>query len=78
MCYVTATELKQNLSHYLELSSKENVYITKNKKVIAVLSDPRAKAFENFLALEGCLADGDTGEDYDILIGEEVLKRCMR
>ena len=38
MCYITATELKNNLGHYLELSSKEDVFITKNGKPIAVLS----------------------------------------
>ena len=35
MCYVTATELKKNLSYYLERSMTEDVYVTKNKKIIA-------------------------------------------
>ena len=34
MCYVTATELKNNLSYYLEKSMTEDVYVTKNKKDI--------------------------------------------
>ena len=44
MCYVTATELKNNLSFYLEKSMKEDVYITKNNKVISVLISPQLKA----------------------------------
>ena len=37
---ITATELKTNLGKYLSLSATEDVYITKNGKVIAKLSSP--------------------------------------
>ena len=37
---VTATELKKNLGYYLLLAAKEDVFITKNGKVIAKLSNP--------------------------------------
>ena len=37
---ITATELKKNLGKYLELVSNEDICITKNGKVIAVLSMP--------------------------------------
>ena len=37
---ITATELKMNLSKYLLLSATEDIYITKNGKVIAKLTDP--------------------------------------
>ena len=37
---ITATELKKNLGKYLELVSKEEICITKNGKVIAILSLP--------------------------------------
>jgi len=37
---ITATELKKNLGKYLELASKEDIAITKNGKVIAVLKTP--------------------------------------
>ncbi len=40
---ITATELKSNLGRYLLLAAKEDVFITKNGKVIAKLSAP----FEN-------------------------------
>ncbi len=51
MCYVTATELKNNLSYYLEKSMTEDVFITKNKKVISVLSNPQLKALYELKAL---------------------------
>lgn len=37
---ITATELKQNLGKYVLLSAKEDIYITKNGKVIAKLTNP--------------------------------------
>ena len=37
---ITATELKNNLGKYLELSAKEDIFITKNGKIIAKLSNP--------------------------------------
>lgn len=37
---ITATELKENLSKYLMLAETEDVFITKNGKVIAKLTNP--------------------------------------
>lgn len=37
---ITATELKGNLGKYLELAEKEDIFITKNGKVIAKLCSP--------------------------------------
>ena len=37
---ITATELKMNLGKYLLLSATEDIYITKNGKVIAKLTNP--------------------------------------
>ena len=37
---VTATELKMNLGKYLMLAETEDVFITKNGKVIAKLTNP--------------------------------------
>lgn len=38
---VTADELKINLSKYLQLSETEDVFITENGKVIAMLTNPK-------------------------------------
>lgn len=37
---ITATELKTNLSKYLLLSATEDIYITRNGKVISKLTNP--------------------------------------
>ena len=37
---ITATELKMNLSKYLTLASTEDIYITKNGKIVAKLTNP--------------------------------------
>ena len=37
---ITATELKNNISKYLLLASREDIYITRNGKVVAKLTNP--------------------------------------
>lgn len=37
---ITATELKTNLSKYLLLSATEDIYITRNGKIISKLTNP--------------------------------------
>jgi len=37
---ITATELKANLGKYLTLAASEDVYITRNGKVVARLTSP--------------------------------------
>lgn len=37
---ITATEFKNNLGKYLTLSKTQDIYITRNGKVIAKLSNP--------------------------------------
>ena len=75
MCHITATELKNNLGHYLELSSKEDVFITKNGKVIALLTDPHERAFIEtlkFIDEVQPLKDKNLDNDDDLLY--EALK----
>lgn len=37
---ITATELKMNLGKYLLMAETEDIYITKNGKIIAKLTNP--------------------------------------
>ena len=37
---ITATELKENLSKYLLLSATEDIFITRNGKIISKLTNP--------------------------------------
>ena len=62
---ITATELKNNLSYYLALASKESIYITKNGRDIAVLTSPTKTKLEALNSLIGIIPDdGMTAKDY--------------
>jgi prevent-host-death family protein len=37
---ITATELKSNLGKYLQLAMKEDIFVTRNGKVVAKISNP--------------------------------------
>ena len=52
---ITATELKNNLGKYLFLSAREDVYITKNGKVVAKLTNPYQDRVEVAKSLFGIL-----------------------
>ena len=75
MCYVTATELKNNLSYYLEKSLEEDVYITKNKRVISVLINPHYKAFLELSKIVEDLDIPESNKTDEEIICEEILKR---
>lgn len=52
---VTATELKNNLGKYLLLSATEDVFITKNGKVVAKLTNPYEDRVKTVKSLFGIL-----------------------
>lgn len=60
---ITATELKNNLKKYLLLASKEDVYVTRNGKVVAKLSNPYQDRLEIAESLFGILSPEVTLED---------------
>lgn len=76
MCRITATELKNNLGHYLELSKVEDVYVTKNNKIISVLTNPDNKSFVDLDALMGKYNPKNEKIDYDKILEEEIFKKC--
>ena len=60
---ITATELKSNLSKYLLLSATEDVYITRNGKVISKLTNPFRERVDIAKSLFGILPDDVTEEE---------------
>ena len=52
---ITATEFKNNMGKYLALSAKEDIYISKNGKVIAKLSNPNKNRMQRAEALIGVI-----------------------
>ncbi|MDE7250468.1 MAG: type II toxin-antitoxin system prevent-host-death family antitoxin, partial [Lachnospiraceae bacterium] len=66
---VTSTELKNNLEKYLVLSATEDVFITKNGKVIAKLTNPYQNRVETAKSLFGILP---VDADMDYIITKNV------
>ena len=60
---ITATELKNNLSKYLQLSATEDVYITRNGKVISKLTNPFQERVDIVKSLFGVLPADMTLEE---------------
>lgn len=59
---ITATELKLNLGKYLLLSATEDIYITKNGKVISKLTNPFQDRVDAAKSLFGIIPN-DISED---------------
>lgn len=52
---ITATELKNNLGKYIMLSSTEDIYITRNGKVVSKLTNPFQERVDVAKSLFGIL-----------------------
>ena len=60
---ITATELKSNLGKYLMLAETEDIYITRNGKVVAQLSNPYQDRVNVAKSLFGVLSADMTLEE---------------
>lgn len=60
---ITATEFKMNLGKYLLLSQTEDIYITKNGKVVAKLTNPNQDRVDIAKSLFGILPSDISVED---------------
>lgn len=60
---ITATELKENLSKYLLLAATEDIYITRNGKVVAKLGSPYSNLVETAKNLAGIIPADVTLEE---------------
>lgn len=69
---ITATEFKLNLGKYLDLVSKEDIFITRNGKTIAKIINPQISAVDS---IRGLLADAVPDDiDMDSLREERLSK----
>lgn len=76
MCYITATEFKKNLGHYMELSKTENIVVTKNKKVVTVLINDESYKLLLLEQAKGSFGKMDNDIDYDELLKQEIFAKC--
>lgn len=68
---VTATEFKANFGKYLELITKEDIFITRNGKTVAKVINPQVSAVDY---LCGMLGGVSSDIDMDSLREECLLK----
>lgn len=67
---ITATELKNNLGKYLLLSATEYVFITKNGKIVAKLTNPHQDRVEVTKSLFGILPEDADMEAAKTIMGK--------
>lgn len=60
MVTVTSTELKNDLSHYIDLARTEDVMVTRNGKPVARISNPNEDRRAIAKALIGIIPDDGT------------------
>lgn len=68
---VTATEFKTNFGKYLDLISKEDIFITRNGKTVAKIVNPNISAVDS---LRGLLKNVPSDIDLESLRGERLPK----
>ena len=60
---ITATELKSNLGKYLDQAATEDIYISKNGKIIAKITSPYKNKLDIVKELYGSIPNIVTLED---------------
>ena len=68
---VTATEFKTNFGKYLDMLTKEDIFITRNVKTIAKVINPQVSAVDS---LRGMLKNVPSDIDMDSLREERLSK----
>ena len=68
---VTATEFKTNFGKYLDMLTKEDIFITRNGKTIAKVINPQVSAVDSF---RGMLKNVPSDIDMDSLREERLSK----
>ncbi len=76
MLRINITEFRKNIHHYIELSQKEDIEITKHGVPVAVLRNPDKYYEDSLFNLCGCLKKYDEGKDYKDIIEEGILEKC--
>ncbi len=69
---ITATEFKTNFGKYLDLLTKEDIFVTRNGKTVAKVVNPNVRAVDS---ISGILS-GKLPNDYDAkTLREERLEQ---
>ena len=77
MKYITVKQLENNLSHYLELSKKEDVYVMENDEIITVLTSPDKQRLLLINDLAGSLGKVKEDVNYNELLSEALADKHL-
>ena len=69
--YITTSELRENLATYIAKSSQEDIFITKNGKMVSKLSNPYESRIKVAESLIGVIPDDIS---YDEVMEERLSK----
>lgn len=78
MCYVTATELKKNLSYYLAKAASEDVFVTKNGEIISCITNPKFKALVELDSILSAIDFQTPKTSDDDALCNELSKKHLR
>lgn len=67
---ITATQLKENLGHYLDLAAECDIIVSKNGKPVAKITNPASNRANAMKSLFGILPDTVTAEEARALRAE--------
>lgn len=67
---ITATALKENLGHYFEVVKNEDIYVSKNGKIVAQIINPHKDRKE---ALKSLIGIFPSDIDYDKYKTERIM-----
>jgi len=73
---VTATQFKANIGHYLDTVTNNDVYISKNGKMVAKLSDPMNDKMSILNALAGIIPNENI--DLEEIKMERIMRKLVR
>ena len=62
---VTTTQLRENQKEYLDLSKTEDVYITRNGKIFAKITNPYADKLATLRSLKGSIPSSMSVEEVE-------------
>ncbi len=77
MRYITVTELRRKLGYYMSMSQFEDICVTKNGKVVTMLTSPRGKSKRDIRSLKGFITLENPNIDYDEILGEAIMEHEM-
>ena len=60
---ITTTQLRENQKEYLDMSLKEDIYVTRNGKIFAKITNPYADKLSTLHSLRGSISSNMSADE---------------